>query len=99
MLSKLNLRLNTLNLKNISKKYFSGSDKEIIHGEAAEADINRGINKLADAVQVTLIGDLIATIMYIKAAEGTINVQTGKTLEHEVEYVEGLKFDRGYISP
>ena len=45
------------------------------------------------------IGDLIATIMYIKAAEGTINVQTGKTLEHEVEYVEGLKFDRGYISP
>lgn len=45
------------------------------------------------------IGDLIAEIMHRVGAEGTINVQTGKTLEHEVEYVEGLKFDRGYISP
>ena len=45
------------------------------------------------------IGDLIAEIMYKVGQEGTINVQTGKTLEHEVEYVEGLKFDRGYISP
>jgi len=45
------------------------------------------------------IGELIATIMHKVGPEGTINVQTGKTLEHEVEYVEGLKFDRGYISP
>jgi chaperonin GroEL len=45
------------------------------------------------------IGELIASIMHKVGAEGTINVQTGKTLEHEVEYVEGLKFDRGYISP
>lgn len=45
------------------------------------------------------LGNLIATIMDKVGAEGTINVQTGKTLEHEVEYVEGLKFDRGYISP
>lgn len=45
------------------------------------------------------IGNLIATIMNKVGRDGTINVQTGKTLEHEVEYVEGLKFDRGYISP
>jgi chaperonin GroEL len=45
------------------------------------------------------IGELIAEIMHRVGAEGTINVQTGKTLEHEVEYVEGFKFDRGYISP
>jgi chaperonin GroEL len=43
--------------------------------------------------------ELIATIMHKVGPEGTINVQNGKTLEHEVEYVEGLKFDRGYISP
>jgi chaperonin GroEL len=45
------------------------------------------------------IGELIATIMHKVGPEGTINIQTGKTLEHEVEYVEGYKFDRGYISP
>ena len=45
------------------------------------------------------IGDLISTIMNKVGPEGTINVQSGKTLEHEVDYVEGIKFDRGYVSP
>lgn len=45
------------------------------------------------------IGELIATIFDKIGREGTITVQDGKTLDVEVEYVEGLKFDRGYISP
>jgi chaperonin GroEL len=45
------------------------------------------------------IGELIATIFDKLGANGTITVQDGKTLETEVEYVEGLKWDRGFISP
>jgi len=45
------------------------------------------------------IGNLLATIIDRVGKDGTIQVQDGKTLEHQVEYVEGIKFDRGYISP
>jgi len=31
--------------------------------------------------------------------DGVITVKDGKTLEDELEVIEGLKFDRGYISP
>jgi len=45
------------------------------------------------------IGGLIAGIFDKLGAHGTITVSEGKALETEVEYVEGLKWDRGYISP
>lgn len=45
------------------------------------------------------IGGLIAGVFEKIGRDGTITVQDGKTLDVEVEYVEGLKFDRGYISP
>lgn len=45
------------------------------------------------------IGGLIAGIFEKLGANGTITVSEGKSLETEVEYVEGLKWDRGYISP
>jgi chaperonin GroEL len=45
------------------------------------------------------IGDLIAGIFDKLGPNGTITVQDGKAMETEVEYVEGLKWDRGYISP
>jgi len=46
-----------------------------------------------------VIGGLIASIFERLGANGTITVAEGKSLETEVEYVEGLKWDRGFISP
>ena len=45
------------------------------------------------------IGNLLAELMERVGQHGTITVQDGKTLNHEIEFVEGMKFDRGYISP
>ena len=45
------------------------------------------------------IGNLISDAMERVGKEGVITVQDGKTLENELEVVEGMKFDRGFISP
>merc|ERR1719352_1718118 len=45
------------------------------------------------------IGTLISDAMERVGKEGVITVQDGKTLDNELEVVEGMKFDRGYISP
>merc|ERR1719215_917028 len=45
------------------------------------------------------IGQMVADAFERVGKDGTITVSDGKTLEHELEVVEGMKFDRGYISP
>ncbi|KAD4584345.1 hypothetical protein R6Q59_036743 [Mikania micrantha] len=45
------------------------------------------------------IGELIAKAMEKVGKEGVITISDGKTLHNELEVVEGMKLDRGYISP
>jgi chaperonin GroEL len=45
------------------------------------------------------VGSLIASIYEKSGKDATVTVTEGKTLKTEVEMVEGLKFDRGFISP
>ena len=45
------------------------------------------------------IGDMIAEAMQKVGNEGVITVEEAKSLDSELEVVEGMQFDRGYLSP
>ncbi len=51
------------------------------------------------SAQDSEIGNLIAEVMDKVGKDGVITVEESKSLSFETEYVEGMQFDRGYISP
>ena len=55
-------------------------------------------NVASISAQDRVIGNLIADVMDKVGKDGVITVEESKGLEFETEYVEGMQFDRGYIS-
>lgn len=70
-----------------------------ISQQAIEVTTKEEIANVASiSAQDRTIGNLIADVMDKVGKDGVITVEESKGLEFETEYVEGMQFDRGYIS-
>jgi chaperonin GroEL len=84
-----------------------GIDKAVT---AVVADIEKQSKKISTNAEIAQIGtisangdrdigDMLAKAMEKVGKEGVITVEEAKSLESELEVVEGMQFDRGYVSP
>ncbi len=86
----------------LKRGILAGADAvvEALDAQAIEISTREEIaNVAAISAQDREIGELIAEVMDRVGKDGVVTVEESKGLAFEIEYVEGMQFDRGYISP
>jgi chaperonin GroEL len=85
------------------KRGIEQATKAIIEGLKKISIEVKGKEQIAQVGTITAkdseIGSLIAEVMEKVGKDGVITVEESKGVKYETEYVEGMQFDRGYISP
>ncbi|MFN9877369.1 MAG: chaperonin GroEL [Planctomycetota bacterium] len=84
-----------------------GIEKAVAAAEARLIEMSKKVSRKEEVASVgaisanndRVIGDLLAEALHRVGQDGVITVEEGKSTETTVEYVDGMHFDKGFISP